>query len=118
MMGRPRQYDSAAERQRAFRQRQEEEAPRVDRRALDGLHQRLEQLQTALRAAATAGDEAARACPGTSVATMLEQLIRHFESRAGEPRSTARSERPAGQTTLKRRTGERANVLTRGNTGC
>jgi hypothetical protein len=116
-MGRPRQYGSAAQRQRAFRQRQEQQAPRVDRRAWDGLHQRLEQLQTALRAAAVAGDEAARACPGTSVETMLEQLIRYFDRRAGEPRSgdsapcaslppeggwTPGAKRPAGKTTSER----------------
>lgn len=98
-MGRPRQYRNAAERQRAFRQRQEHQAPRVDRRAWEGLHQRLEQLQTALRSAAVAGDETARACPGTNVETMLEQLIRHFDNRAGEPRGAARA---AGEATSKR----------------
>ena len=98
-MGRPRQYASAAARQRAFRQRQEQQAPRVDRRALDGLHQRLVQLQTALRAAAVAGDATALACPATSVETMLEQLIRHFASRAGELRSRVGSELPAGKIT-------------------
>jgi len=44
-MGRPRQYGSDAERQRAFRQRQEAQIARVDRGALDRLHARLDQLQ-------------------------------------------------------------------------
>ena len=33
-MGRPRRYESAAERQRAYRERQEEAWAQVDRRAL------------------------------------------------------------------------------------
>src|SRR5207247_8765119 len=57
LMGRPRQYGSDAERQRAFRQRQEQTIARVDRGALDRHHARLDQLQAALRAAAAAGDE-------------------------------------------------------------
>ncbi len=78
-MGRPRQYGSDAERQRACRQRRETETVRVDRRALDGLHMRLERLQAALRRAAAAGDATAQACRAISVETMLEKLISHFE---------------------------------------
>ena len=78
-MGRPRQYATAAERQRAYRKRQEAEAPRVSRRALDGMHLRLEYLHDAIAAAAAAGDAVAKACPGSSWETMLEQLIHHFQ---------------------------------------
>jgi hypothetical protein len=78
-MGRPRQYASAAERQRACRQRREQETVRVERRALDGLHMRLERLQAAIRRAAAAGDATAQACRAISVETMLEKLISHFE---------------------------------------
>jgi len=81
-MGRPRQYGSDAERQRAFRQRQEAQIARVDRGALDRLHARLDQLQAALRAAADAGDETARACQAAGIDTMLERLVRHFTGRA------------------------------------
>ena len=81
-MGRPRQYATAAERQRAYRQRQEAEAPRVSRRALDGMHLRLEHLHAAIEAAATAGDAVAKACPSNSWETMLEQLIRYFRGAA------------------------------------
>ncbi|HLB77538.1 MAG TPA: hypothetical protein VJO72_10930 [Candidatus Dormibacteraeota bacterium] len=82
-MGRPRQYGSDAERQRAFRQRQEAQIARVDRGALDRLHARLDQLQAALRAAADAGDETARACQAAGIDTMLERLAHHFLRRAG-----------------------------------
>jgi hypothetical protein len=83
-MGRPRQYASDAERQRAFRQRQVATIARVDRGALDRLHGRLDQLQAALWAAAAAGDEAARACQAAGIETMLERLTDHFARRAGK----------------------------------
>ena len=78
-MGRPRQYGSDAERQRAHRQRLEAMTARVDRRALEQLHLRLDRLHTAVGAAAKAGDPAARAGQAGSVETMLEKLTRHFE---------------------------------------
>jgi hypothetical protein len=87
-MGRPRQYGSGAERQRAFRQRLEAEWPRVYGPAREGLNRQLDRLQAAVRAAAAAGDETARACRAGSVETVLERVIRHFEAcaREGEPR--------------------------------
>ena len=83
-MARPRQYASNAERQRAFRERQEQTIARVDRGALDRLHARLDQLQEVLRAAAAAGDETARACHAAGIDTMLERLTDHFRRR-GRP---------------------------------
>ncbi len=83
-MGRPRQYGGGAERQRAFRQRQEATTRRVDRGALDGLERRLDELQAAMWAAAAAGDETARRCGAASVETILEKLTRHFGDRARE----------------------------------
>jgi hypothetical protein len=82
-MGRPRRYGSGAERQRAYRERQEATWAQVDRRALTQMNGRLEQLQEAVYRAAAAGDETARACRASSVETVLERLIRHFEERAG-----------------------------------
>ncbi len=61
-MGRPRQYGSGAERQRAFRARLEAEWPRVNGGALSRLHGQLNRLQEAVWSAAAAGDETARAC--------------------------------------------------------
>lgn len=84
-MGRPRQYGSDAERQRAFRHRQAAVTVRVERRALDGLTARLEQLQEAMRGAAAAGDETARSCQAAHVETMLEKLIGYFRDRASDP---------------------------------
>lgn len=81
-MGRKRQYGSGAERQRAFRQRLEEEWPRVNGAALSRLHERLAQLQRAVHAAAAVGDEMAGACRAGSVETVLERVIAQFEARA------------------------------------
>lgn len=77
-MGRPRKYATDAERQRACRPRREGSTLRVERRALEGLYGRLEQLQEAIREAAAAGNETARACQAASVETMLEKMIRAF----------------------------------------
>ena len=81
-MGRLRQYPSGAERQAAFRRRQEATTRRVDRGALDGLERRLDQLQAAMWAAAAAGDALARQCGAASVETILEKLTRHFTEQA------------------------------------
>lgn len=81
-MGRPRQYETAAARQRAFRERLEAEWPRVNGGSLLRLHERLEQLQAAVRAAAAVGDELGRACRAASVDTVLERVIGQFEARA------------------------------------
>jgi hypothetical protein len=81
-MGRPRQYGSDAERQRAFRQRLQTEWPRVNGAALERLHQRLDELQQAVWAAEDAGDESGRACSAASVETVLERVIQHFHERA------------------------------------
>jgi hypothetical protein len=81
-MGRPRRHESAAQRQRAYRERQEETWAQVDRRALERMNGRLEELQEAVRQAAAAGDETARRCRAGSVDTMLERLIEHFAARA------------------------------------
>lgn len=81
-MGRRRQYETAAARQRAFRERLEAEWPRVHGGSLARLQERLEQLQAAVRAAAAAGDELGRACRAGSVDTVLERVIGQFEARA------------------------------------
>jgi hypothetical protein len=87
-MPRPRQYPTDAERQRACRARLAQLTVRVDRDALDRLHARLDRLQTALFAAADAGEPTALACRAASTDTLLDRLASHFEARAagaGEP---------------------------------
>ena len=81
-MGRPRQYGSGAERQRAFRQLLEAEWARVNGAAFERLKRRLEELQQAVWAAQDAGDEIGQACSAASVETVLERVIGHFQERA------------------------------------
>ncbi len=97
-MPRPRQYASDAERQRACRARLAPLTVRVDRQALDRLHARLDRLQTAIQAAAHAGDPAALACRAASTDTLLDRLASHFEAAAagsGAPGRAAPSLSPA-----------------------
>lgn len=111
-MGRPRQYASDAERQRAFRRRLEEEWVRVDRGALEQLHTRLDRLQEAIRAAAAAGDPTAQACGAASVDTLLERLIQHFTACADAPRAAAatRGSTPPAPHSRGRRVGAGCNA--------
>ena len=79
-MARPRQYQSAAAKQAAYRLRQTATTVVVDRAALDKLHQRLDTLQTALAEAARRGDPLARHCRAASIDTMLDKLIAAFQT--------------------------------------
>jgi hypothetical protein len=78
-MGRPRQYASAAARQRAYRQRDAQVMARVDRAVLERQMARLDRLHAAVSAAAKAGDAVARASQAGSIETLLEKLTRYFE---------------------------------------
>jgi hypothetical protein len=87
-MGRPRQYGSAAERQRAYRERLEEEMVRVNRRELERLEARLERLNQAVREASRAGDPVAQACSEVSIDGMLAKMTAYFEGK-GKRRDAA-----------------------------
>lgn len=82
-MGRRREYGSGAERQRAYRERETARWAEVDRGALERMNERLEQLREAVERAARAGDGTAGNCRASSVESVMERLIEHFESRAG-----------------------------------
>jgi hypothetical protein len=77
-MSRPKRYASAAEKQAAYRQRQEAALVSVDRVALERLHERLELLRTAIGTAAQQGNGFARRCRAASMETMLDKLIAAF----------------------------------------
>jgi hypothetical protein len=96
-MGRPRKYATDAERQQACRERQEASTVRVDRRAWERLHLRLDQLQEAMWQAARAGDERAQTAYAAHQETLLEKLIATFRAQAAaETRDSASSEREKG----------------------
>lgn len=90
-MGRPREYESGAARQRAWRERDKRETARVDRGALERLHRRLDALQEAVDTAARAGDEVARRSRAAGVDTVVEKLTRYFEESAREKREASKA---------------------------
>ena len=79
-MARPRQYQSAAAKQAAYRLRQRANTVTVDRAALDRLHQRLDILQSAVAEAARHGDPLARRCRAASIDTLLDKLTAAFQT--------------------------------------
>ncbi len=82
-MARPKLYSSSAQKQAAYRARLSANSLTVDRAALEQLHQRLEQLQQAVCAAAGRGDALAARCVAASADTVLEKLIAAFAERPG-----------------------------------
>lgn len=78
-MPRPQTYSSAADRQAAYRARQQSTTTRVNRNALDQLHLQLDALQNAVRHAAAHGHPLALACRAASTTSLLDKLIHQFE---------------------------------------
>ena len=89
-MGRPRQYGSDAERQRAYRQRDAGATARVNRAVLERQLARLDRLHAAVVAAAQAGDAVALACRAGSSETMVEKLTGYFEHSCQHHQQVAR----------------------------
>lgn len=96
-MARPREFDSAASKQAAYRARHTAKLVSVDRAALAGLHDRLERLQSAIVCAAGNGSVFANRCRASSIDSMLDNLIDAFMDEAvslagASPRVTVASE--------------------------
>jgi hypothetical protein len=70
-MPRTRQYHTRAEKQAAYRQREQGKD--------DALYDRLYALERAIWAASDAGDTLAQACRATTIEAMLSRLIAHFD---------------------------------------
>jgi hypothetical protein len=74
-MPRTRQYQTQAEKQAAYRQRESKKD--------DALYARLYALERAVWEASERGEPVALACRATTLTAMLDRLIAHFED-AGE----------------------------------
>jgi hypothetical protein len=81
-MARPRKFADDATRQAAHRARRKSEVVEVDRAAFEAQQRRLERLQSAVHAAAKAGDAIAQEGRAGSVETLIEKLAAAFERRA------------------------------------
>lgn len=99
-MARPKQYQSVAAKQAAYRSRQVATTVAVDRDALDRLHQRLDSLQSALVEAAQRGDPLAHRCRAASIDTMLDKLISAFQA-VGEAETELIPQRAATKSTIR-----------------
>jgi hypothetical protein len=78
-MGRPRKYQSDAERAAAYRRRLAQRTVRVDRHEWEQLTQRLARLHLAVEEAARSGDLVAEGAYCDRIGGTLEMLAEHFE---------------------------------------
>jgi hypothetical protein len=81
-MGRPKQYESQALRQKAYRERLAKECVWVERWAWEFQCQHIERLQAAVSGAAERGDPLAKRCRSLCPDTVLERLVVAFEELA------------------------------------
>ena len=81
-MGRPRKYDSHADRQAAYRARlaQDRTWVLVNRRSLELLEGRLERLRDAMHGAAAAGAPLPGRCCAVTADTCVDKLTAYFEA--------------------------------------
>lgn len=82
MAGRPRLYENAAEKNRAYRARQAERLVLADRLTFEEAHADLRALTEAVREASQAGDPLARALSTITRHDLLHSLAEHFRQRA------------------------------------
>jgi hypothetical protein len=79
-MGRPKKYNSDAERQAAHRARVAAASVTVDRRQLEQLEAQLTKLHNAIAKAADSDSPIAKQCQAASISTTLDKLTKYFEA--------------------------------------
>ena len=85
MAGRPRMYGDAAEKNRAYRARQEKQSVKMRRDDLERFEEHLDRLHAAVFAAADAGDVLACSLDTITSLDLLATLAAHFEGCAVSP---------------------------------
>jgi hypothetical protein len=80
MAGRPRLYQNAAEKTRAYRERQSQRTVKMDRLTLEQLEMDLDRLRQAVYLAQHRGDTLARSLRTVMLTDLLEDLALYFES--------------------------------------
>ena len=86
MAGRPRLYANSAEKNRAYRERQEKRMMAVDRLWAEQSIKDMRRLMNAVHDAQKRGDELALSLKATSITEMMNDLALYFESGAITPR--------------------------------
>jgi hypothetical protein len=90
MAGRPRLYANAAEKTRAYRQRQAQRSVSMDRVTLEQIEAALERLMTAVLAAQQSGDPLAGSLSTVSRLDLLAELAAYFETHGSQNRPESR----------------------------
>jgi hypothetical protein len=80
MAGRPRLYQNAAEKTRAYRERQAQRTVQMDRITLEQLEAHLQRLREAVYVAQEKGDPLALSLRTVMITDLLEDLAHHFEA--------------------------------------
>lgn len=87
MAGRPRLYQNAAEKTRAYRERQEQQTVTRDRSTLERLEEHIERLRQAVYAAQERGEPLALSLDTITCDDLLADLALYFESGTIRPRA-------------------------------
>lgn len=82
MAGRPRLYQNAAEKTRAYREREAQRTVKMDRVTLERIEADLDRLRKAVYAAQERGDPLALSLRTTMETDLLEDLALYFETGA------------------------------------
>jgi hypothetical protein len=82
MAGRPRLYKNAAEKARAYRERQQEKWAPIQRDDFERLQEHLKRLRLAVYAAEEVGDALASSLKTVTYEDLLAGLAKHFEDLA------------------------------------
>jgi hypothetical protein len=86
MAGRPRLYANAAEKTRAYREREAQRTVKMDRLTLEQIEEELDRLRKAVYVAQERGDPLALSLRTALETDMLADLARYFESGIIVPR--------------------------------
>jgi hypothetical protein len=80
MAGRPKLYNNAAEKTRAYREREAQRTVKMDRVTLDQLEEHLDELRLCVNQAAQRGDPLAQSLRTTMMTDLLADLALYFRS--------------------------------------
>ena len=96
MAGRPRLYASAAEKTRAYREREAERTVKMDRITLERFEEDLERLRKTVYLAQDRGDPLAKSLRTVMITDMLADLATYFETGVfrPQPQTKQRKQKP------------------------
>ena len=94
MPGRPRLYANAAEKTRAYREREAERTVKMDRITLERFEEDMEHLRNAVCLAQDRGDLLAKSLRTAMITDLLADLATYFETGEFRPQTKPRQQKP------------------------